>query len=152
LQSQHFKNGDLTIKLTIKKWKTFEIEKFKKGYAKGTYLEELILEAEEKKETEAQSCLDRIWYSLNWSAKFDRVIIFIVCLFASISLSFISSSSSRRRQQWRPLRNQRKSVEVGRFDFSVWLGLVACLCPYKNSLLFGLNMCKWASARWAVLN
>lgn len=30
---------------------------------------------EEKKETEAQSCLDRIWYSLNCSARFDRVII-----------------------------------------------------------------------------
>jgi hypothetical protein len=29
---------------------------------------------EEKKETEAQSCFDRIWYSLNCSARFDRVI------------------------------------------------------------------------------
>lgn len=33
-------------------------------------------EVEEKKETEAQSCFDRIWYSLNWSTKFDRVILF----------------------------------------------------------------------------
>lgn len=39
------------------------------------YLEEAKLEVEEKKETEAQSCLDRIWYSLSCSARFDRVII-----------------------------------------------------------------------------
>lgn len=41
------------------------------------YLEEEVRleEVEEKKETEAQSCLDRIWYSLSCSAKFDLVII-----------------------------------------------------------------------------
>lgn len=41
------------------------------------YLEEekLAVEVEEKKETEAQSCLDRIWYSLSCSARFDLVII-----------------------------------------------------------------------------
>ena len=38
-------------------------------------LEEARLVVEEKKETEAQSCLDRIWYSRSCSAKFDRVII-----------------------------------------------------------------------------
>lgn len=38
-------------------------------------LEEVRLEVEEKKETEAQSCFDRIWYSLSCSAKFERVII-----------------------------------------------------------------------------
>lgn len=37
-------------------------------------LEDEILEVEEKKETEAHSCLDRIWYSLNCSTRFDRVI------------------------------------------------------------------------------
>lgn len=42
-------------------------------------LEEEKLEAvEEKNDTEAQSCLDRIWYSLSCSARFDRVIIFLV--------------------------------------------------------------------------
>lgn len=40
----------------------------------GRYLEDVILEVEEKKEAEAQSCLDRIWYSLNCSTRFDRVI------------------------------------------------------------------------------
>lgn len=39
------------------------------------YLEEVKLEVEEKKETDAQSCLERIWYSLSCSARFDRVII-----------------------------------------------------------------------------
>lgn len=38
-------------------------------------LEEVKLEVEEKKEKDAQSCLDRIWYSLNCSARLDRVII-----------------------------------------------------------------------------
>jgi hypothetical protein len=33
------------------------------------------LEVEEKKETEAQSCFDLIWYSLSCSARFDLVII-----------------------------------------------------------------------------
>ena len=52
------------------------------------YLGEVKLEVEEKKETEAQSCLDRIWYSLNWSAKFDRV---IISLLASVFRYFNSS-------------------------------------------------------------
>jgi len=47
-------------------------------------LEEGRLVVEEKKETEAQSCLDRIWYSLNCSARFDRV---IMALSLSLSLS-----------------------------------------------------------------
>lgn len=33
-----------------------------------------LWEVEEKKDAEAQSCLDRIWYSLSWSAKLCRVI------------------------------------------------------------------------------
>lgn len=47
-------------------------------------LEEGRFEVEEKKETEAQSCLDRSWYSLNCSARFDLV---IMVLFPSLLLS-----------------------------------------------------------------
>lgn len=53
-----------------------KIVKEKRGKM-NRYLEEekLAVEVEEKKETEAQSCLDRIWYSLSCSARFDLVII-----------------------------------------------------------------------------
>lgn len=45
-------------------------------------LEVVRLEVDAKNETEAQSCLDRSWYSLNWSAKLDRVI--MASLFLSL--------------------------------------------------------------------
>lgn len=52
-----------------------KIENLKNEYKEEErYLEDEILEVEEKKETEAHSCLDRIWYSLNCSTRFDRVI------------------------------------------------------------------------------
>lgn len=51
-----------------------ELQKRNAKEKKKRYLEEGRLAVEEKKETEAQSCLDRIWYSLNCSARFDRVI------------------------------------------------------------------------------
>ena len=53
---------------------TQELQKRNAKEKKKRYLEEGRLAVEEKKETEAQSCLDRIWYSLNCSARFDRVI------------------------------------------------------------------------------
>lgn len=37
-------------------------------------LDEEAAEVEEKKETVAQLCFDRTWYSLSCSARFDRVI------------------------------------------------------------------------------
>jgi len=49
------------------------------------HLEEEKFEVDEKKETEAQSCLDRIWYSLSCSARFDLVIIAFLCSDSPIS-------------------------------------------------------------------
>lgn len=42
------------------KRKPSELETRERANSKQTYLEEVRLEVEEKKETEAQSCLDRI--------------------------------------------------------------------------------------------
>lgn len=67
------------------------------------YLEEEVRleEVEEKKETEAQSCLDRIWYSLSCSAKFDLVIIlspsFSISLSQSIKYNWVSDCVSVRQ-------------------------------------------------------
>lgn len=59
------------------------------------YLEEGRLEVEEKNDTEAQWCLDRFWYSLNCSARFDRVII------ASSAFVSLSRAALRLVYQWR---------------------------------------------------
>ena len=67
---------------------TQELQKRNAKEKKKRYLEEGRLAVEEKKETEAQSCLDRIWYSLNCSARFDRVIM-ARSLSLSLSLSEI---------------------------------------------------------------
>ena len=71
---------------------TQELQKRNAKEKKKRYLEEGRLAVEEKKETEAQSCLDRIWYSLNCSARFDRVIM-ARSLSLSLSLSLKYSYS-----------------------------------------------------------
>lgn len=58
------------------------------------YLVDVKLEVEEKKETEAQSCFDLIWYSLSCSASFDLVIILpfrLLRCFLSLNRSNVDS-------------------------------------------------------------
>jgi len=59
-------------------------------------LDEEKLEVDEKKETDAQSCFDRIWYSLSCSARFDLVIIASYAAFLPPK-SFSSQSTDRQR-------------------------------------------------------
>lgn len=63
------------------------------------------LEVEEKKETEAQSCFDRIWYSLSCSAKFDRVIMIPIYCFLSSSLNFFAIYQMQFRLKFVYLQN-----------------------------------------------
>lgn len=102
------------------------------------YLEEGRFEVEEKKETEAQSCLDRSWYSLNCSARFDLV---IMVLFPSLLLSQLiwsillslsgaqrSSSSTIQNRQSQRLFERRNGTGVGiNVQFVFRQGFVACL-------------------------
>lgn len=70
-------------------------------------LEDAILEVEEKNETEAQSCLDRFWYSLNCSARFDRVIIF------AFDFAFVSRPRARFISRRVPMKIRRTDWNKG---------------------------------------
>lgn len=60
---------------------------------------EVKLEVEEKKEAEAQSCLDRTWYSLSCSAKLCRVIISLSISLSLLVLLLLKDESKRRESE-----------------------------------------------------
>lgn len=84
-----------------------------------------MLEVEEKKTAEAHSCLDRIWYSLNCSARFDRVIIlensspfFLFLLFLLFSVTIDRVLLEKRKEDGRSRRDSglRPTVTPKRFQ------------------------------------
>ena len=94
---------------------TQELQKRNAKEKKKRYLEEGRLAVEEKKETEAQSCLDRIWYSLNCSARFDRVIM-ARSLSLSLSETLLFSLSLSRAERG----NSTIGIEQSQRRFERW--------------------------------